>query len=119
MLNEAIPTFVALAIALIGGAGGFAALLKVNADNSKVVSEGAANVVKMLREQIADLDARLESVEQYADAMEQWGEKVSSLLSRAIDAMPEPTREPFRHDANVLGETRPRRNKPRTEGGAP
>jgi hypothetical protein len=111
-MNEAIPTFVALAIALIGGAGGIAALMKVNADNSKVVSEGATNVVKMLREQIDDLDSRLNSLEVYADAIETWAGQVTDLLEKTVDAMPESKQPPFRREAQTLVATRPRRRRP-------
>lgn len=108
-MNETIPTVIALAIALIGGAGGIAALMKVNADNSKVVSEGAANVVKMLREQINDLDSRINVLEEYAEAMETWSDRVTKLLGAAVEAIPEVTRQPFRAESESLTSTRPRR----------
>jgi hypothetical protein len=111
-MPDTMPTIVALAIALIGGAGGIAALMKVNADNSKVVSEGATNVVKMLRDQINDLDARLGALEAYAQAWEEWGERVEQLLETAIEAMPETSQQaPFRQQAEALAATRPRRYK--------
>lgn len=112
LLGDAFPTLVALFIALIGAAGGFAALMKVNADNSKVVSEGATNVVKMLRDQISDLDTRLNALENYADSIEAWAENVTDLLEKTVDAMPESKQAPFRREAQTLVATRPRRHRP-------
>jgi hypothetical protein len=111
MDSEVVPTIVAIVLALVGGAGGFAALLKVNADNSKTVSDGAASVVKMLRDEIASMDDRLRSVEQYASDMEDWGAKMVELVERAVDMLPEPYRIPFRSEADRLGASRPRRRK--------
>ena len=110
-VSEYVPTLLAVMLALIGGAGGFAALMKVNSDNSKVVSEGAASVVKMLREHVDDLDARLSALENYADAMEVWSDKISDLLERTIDRIPEARRDPFRRESTGLVSMRPRRNR--------
>jgi len=107
-MNE-IPTFVAIIIAALGSVGGFAALMKVNADNSKTVSEGAANVVKLLRDQVADLDQRMYVVELYAQQMEVWSGEVSDLLTKAIDQLPDQKQDPFRTQAEALSRARPRR----------
>jgi len=115
-MNEALPALLAILIAVIGGAGGIAALMKVNADNSKVVSEGATSVVKMLRDQVADLDARLSMLEQYADAMEGWSERVLDLTVKAIESLPEVDRDPFRFEHDSLALSRPRRRVKRIEG---
>lgn len=106
---ETFPTMLAVVIALIGGAGGIAALMKVNADNSKVVSEGATNVVRMLREQVGDLDERMGTLEQYAQEMEVWSERVLHLTEKTIDAVPEVLRDPFRSEHAILASSRPRR----------
>lgn len=105
----------AIVIAALGALGGFAALMKVNADNSKTVSEGATNVVKMMRAQVADLDDRLTAMEAHAEEHERWGDEVVGLLARVIDAMPEPPREAFRRQATQVGNTRPTR---RSKAGA-
>lgn len=108
-MSDAIPTAVALVVAILGGAGGLAALLKVQADNSKTVSEGATNVVKLLRDQVTDLDQRLSVVEEYSHEMETWSVKVTDLLEKAIAQIPEVKRHPFRSEAEALGAARPRR----------
>ena len=115
---EAMPTFVALVIAMIGGAGGFAALMKVNADNSKTITESATNVVEMLQNQtdkqqisIDKNTARLDALEGYASRFDDWADKISSLLNRSIEVMPEPPRESFRQEASDVHKARPRRRQ--------
>ena len=110
-MNEALPTAVALLIALGGAVGGFAALMKVNADNSKTVSEGATNVVKMMREQVAEMGARLDRIEDYADRYELWSDTVVVLLNKVIDSMPLVPRKSFRTEADAIAKARPKRNK--------
>ena len=104
-----LPLIISVLIAALGSVGGFAALMKVNADNSKTVSEGATLTVKMLRDQVNDLDARMGIIERYAQEMEVWGERVSTLLEKSIDAVAEARREPFRIEAEALAASRPRR----------
>ena len=104
-----LPVIASFLIAIVGSIGGFAALMKVNADNSKTVSEGATNVVKMMREQVADLDARLTSVEEFSLKQEEWSDKVMTLLSRAISSMEEPPRQSFRSEADAIAAARPKR----------
>ncbi len=109
MTTEAIAIIVSVLVAALGSIGGFAALMKVNADNSKTVSEGAANVVKLLRDQVADLDMRVGVVEQYAENMEIWSGKVTDLLGKAIEQIPVENRPPFRYEREALERARPRR----------
>jgi len=97
-------------VAVFGSVGGFAALMKVNADNSKTVSEGATNVVKLLRDQVNDLASRVEVIEQYAEDMEAWSGKVTDLLAKAIAQIPEEKKPPFRAEREVLERARPRRH---------
>lgn len=111
MTPEFWATLGAISVALIGGVGGFAALMKVNADNSKVVSEGAVNVVKMVRDELAKQDERLGAIEQYTAEMEVWSERVLTLTEKAIDAVPERQREPFRIEHEALAQARPRRRR--------
>ena len=114
-MADTLPVVVALIVAVIGGAGGFAALMKVNADNSKLVSEGATNVVKLLRDQVADMDARLSVVERYSQEMEVWSAQVVVLMNKAIANVPDRSREPFRIEADALAQARPRRQRLRAE----
>jgi len=100
---------VSVIIAIIGSIGGFAALMKVNADNSKTISEGAVNVVEMLQEQIDINSKRLDALEGYASRFDDWADKISSLLNRAITQMPEPPRESFRQEATDVHNARPKR----------
>jgi hypothetical protein len=104
-----MPTLVAVAIAILGSLGGFAALMKVNADNSKTISEGAVNVVEAMQKQIESNTARLEALEGYASRFDDWADKVTTLLERAIDNMPEPPRESFRTEADAIAKARPKR----------
>lgn len=109
MNPEMLATLGAIMVAVIGGAGGFAALMKVNADNSRTVSEGAVNVVKMVRDELASQNTRLQAVEQYMGEMEVWSERVLTLTEKAIDAVPEGRKEPFRIEHEALAQARPRR----------
>lgn len=104
-----MPTLVAVAIAILGSLGGFAALMKVNADNSKTISEGAVNVVEAMQKQIEINTARLDALEGYASRFDDWADKVTVLLERAIENMPEPPRESFREEAKTVASTRPKR----------
>jgi hypothetical protein len=113
-----IGLLVSVVIAIIGSIGGFAALMKVNADNSKTISEGAVNVVEMLQEQVAANTKRLDALEGYASRFDDWADKVTTLLHRAIEAMPEPPRESFREEATSIHQARPKRRgtDPRRSG---
>ena len=111
MADGQITLLVGIIIAVLGSIGGFAALMKVNADNSKTVSEGATNVVKMLREQVDELDARLGLLEQYADEMDAWSQRVVDLLAKAVNALEAEQRDPFAVDAASLVRSRPRRRQ--------
>ena len=108
---DTVPTLVAIVIAALGSVGGFAALMKVNADNSKTVSEGASNVVRMMQERMDEQEARLEALEGYTQRFDDWGDKVISLLNRAIESMTEPPRESFRAEAASAAEARPTRRR--------
>lgn len=108
---DALPLIVSVIIAVVGGLGGFAALMKVNADNSKTVSEGATNVVKMMRERMDEQELRLEALEGYTQRFDDWGDKVITLLNRAIESMTEPPRESFRSEAAAIAEGRPTRRR--------
>ena len=110
-MTDMMPTLVAIAIAILGSLGGFAALMKVNADNSKTISEGATNVVEMMQKQLDDNTKRLDALEGYAARFDDWADKISTLLTRAIDNMPEPPRESFRREAEAVGRARPKRRR--------
>jgi hypothetical protein len=108
-MNEAIPTIIAVIIALIGGAAGVAALMRVNADNSKTISEGAVNVVELMQKQIISNGERLDALEGYASRFDDWSDKVLNLLSRTIDALTEPQRTSFREEECDIAASRPQR----------
>jgi DNA repair ATPase RecN len=111
-----MPIVAAILVAILGSVGGFATLMKVNADNSKTISEGATNVVEMLQaqterqqHQINAALARLDALEGYASRFDDWADKISSLLNRAINQMPDPPRESFRQEATDVHLARPKR----------
>jgi hypothetical protein len=108
-MGTELGLIVAVLVAALGSIGGFAALMKVNADNSKTVSEGATNVVTMLRTQVSDLNERMNAQEEYSQAMEVWSGQVMDLLGKAIRTLPENKQDPFRVDAEALGRARPRK----------
>lgn len=109
MMTELLPLLTGILIALIGGVGGFVALMKVNADNSKTISEGATNVVEMMQKQLDNNTARLEALEGYASRFDDWADRVTTLLERAVENMPEPPRESFRTEAENIAKARPKR----------
>lgn len=98
-----------LIVAILGSVGGFATLMKVNADNSKTISEGAVNVVEAMQKQLDSNSARLDALEGYASRFDDWADKISTLLTRAIENMPEPPRESFREEAVNIAKARPKR----------
>jgi hypothetical protein len=103
------PLIIGLIIAILGSLGGFAALMKVNADNSKTISEGAANVVTLMRTQIHENSTRIDALEGYASRFDEWSDKVLDLLSRTIDALTEPQRSTFRDEEEAIAASRPQR----------
>jgi ABC-type phosphate transport system permease subunit len=109
MMTIDFGVITAIIVAIAGAVGGVAALLKVNADNSKTITEGATSVVKLLRDQIADLDARLTSVEEFSIKQEEWSDSITALLTRAISQMTEPPRSSFRQEAADIAAARPQR----------
>jgi hypothetical protein len=108
MMND-VPSFIAVIIAMLGTGGAVAALMRVNTDNSKTISEGAVNVVEAMQSQIKANSERLDALEGYASRFDDWADKVSTLLTRAIDNMTEPPRESFRTEAEAIAKSRPKR----------
>jgi hypothetical protein len=107
--SDALPLLVSVVIAIVGSVGGFAALMKVNADNSDVVADGASKVVRMMNERMDDTEARLDALEQYAVHFDNWADKLVSLVDRAIAVLPEEVQRSFRSEADEVRRARPSR----------
>jgi hypothetical protein len=106
---NAIPLLASIVIAALGSIGGFAALMKVNADNSDTIADGASKVVTMMNERMDDTEARVDALEEYAYHFDNWADKLVSLVDRAIALLPLDVQKSFRHEADEVRQARPRR----------
>ena len=118
-----MPVLVAVLIAVVGGLGGLAAILKVQGENTnslaagaKAVSEGAKNVVELMSErmdesevQISANSARLDTLEDYVANFDSWADRLLSILDRAITMLPDALRGQFESESHELKRTRPKR----------
>ena len=108
------PTVVALVVAVIGGMGGIAALMRSGADQSKTFSESAQIVVDIMKDTTKELAARLAATEERTTAIENelmavqhWGNRVLDVLDRAIALIPTPAQTEFQAEAEKLREHKP------------
>jgi hypothetical protein len=114
-MNE-LALVASVLIAIFGSIGGFAALMKVNADNSQTIADGASTVVEMVLKRLDDTEKRLGALEAYSLRFDDWGDQLTNLVNRAISAMEEPPRESFRVEAAKVAAARPRRRGTDTHG---
>jgi len=124
-MSEAIPVVIAIIAAILGGLGGVAAILKVQADNSsavaggaKAVSEGAKNLIDLMNDrmdegeaQIAANTARLDTLEEYVTHFDAWADRLIGILDRAVTMLPDALRAQFEVETKDLKESRPKRTK--------
>ena len=110
-MNEALPIFVSIIIAILGSIGGVAALLKVSAENSNTVADGAKKVVDLMDGRLADSEKRLDSLEAYIEHFDAWADKLLDILDRAITKVPDSLREELVQESNKLKNIRPRRGR--------
>ena len=120
-----VPLLVAVLIAVIGGLGGLAAILKVQGENTnslasgaKAVSEGAKNVVELMGERLDETEAqvainsdRIAVLEAHVTSFDSWADRLLSILDRAITMLPEALRSQFESESNELKASRPKRSK--------
>jgi hypothetical protein len=125
MGDETVPTIIAVIVAIIGGLGGMAAILRVQSDNTnslasgaKAVSEGAKNVVELMGERLDETEAqiainsdRLAVLEAYVTSFDSWADRLLSILDRAITMLPDALRNQFESESNELKASRPKRSK--------
>jgi len=125
MGDEAVPTIIAVIVAIIGGLGGIAAILRVQSDNTnslasgaKAVSEGAKNVVELMGERLDETEAqiainsdRLAVLEAYVTSFDSWADRLLSILDRAITMLPDALRSQFESESSELKASRPKRSK--------
>jgi predicted trehalose synthase len=126
---------VAIIVAVLGGLTGLAALIranqerrrtgreadKVQAEASATIVGSAGDVVTMLREQMADLHARLDQaearillLETEVGTWEEWAERVLDLLDRALDMMSLDKADNIRPDVEDVKKSRPLRRRRET-----
>lgn len=110
-MGDAAPLYISIVIAILGSIGGVAALLKVSAENSNTVAEGAKKVVDMMETRLVDSEKRLDSVEAYVEHFDAWADKLLDILDRAISKVPDTLKEDFTNESNVLRNSRPRRGR--------
>jgi len=133
-VNEWTPIIVALLAALGGTAAGFAALRKSGAEAGKASAEAAdsivgsaGEVVKLLRDQMAEMakredarDDRLLSLERTVGSWEGWAERVLDVLDRAVALLGEEHRAKLREDVQEVKASRPiRHRRPASDGARP
>ena len=120
-----VPVLVAVLIAVIGGLGGLAAILKVQGENTnslaigaKAVSEGAKNVVELMGERLDETEAqisinsdRIAVLEAHVTSFDSWADRLLSILDRAITMLPDALRSQFESESNELKASRPKRSK--------
>jgi len=110
MPENYIPVLVAVIVAIGGSIVGVAALLRVTSDNAKVITDSAVNVVELMQARINENSARLDSLEDYAIRFDEWGDRLITVLDRAVSAVPHPAQETFQGEVVSIKTTRPRKN---------
>jgi hypothetical protein len=108
-MNEYAPLLISVVIAIFGSLTGIAALLKVNADRSNIVTEASTKVVAMVSDQLDDHAKRLESLENYNEQLNAWADKLIEILERAVASLPPQTQSPFQLEVNEIKKARPRK----------
>ena len=111
MENSSIPIIISVIIAFFGSIGGVAALLKVNADNSQVVAEGASKVVTMMDERLDEQETRIDKLEIYISKFDVWADKLLNILDRAVSDMPEAIKQKYSDESSHLKIERPQRGR--------
>jgi hypothetical protein len=110
-LMSEIPLVIAVVIAIIGSLGGFAAILKVNSDNSNTVADGATKVVVMMERRLEEAEERLQALEEYHEHFDNWVDRLVDILDRTIKAMPDAIRDQFATEAATHRLDRPPKRK--------
>lgn len=106
MTTDVLPTLIALVIAVVGAGGGMAALMRVGSDRDKSQAEAASTVVTMLRQQVLDMDKRLDELEAHIDSLNDWADRVMALVESLLGN----GNGDVKLQARDLAKSRPRRN---------
>ena len=106
MTTDVLPTLIALVIAIVGAGGGMAALMRVGSDRDKTQAEAASTVLTMLRQQVLDMDKRLDELECHIDALNEWADRVLTLVENLLSN----GHGDIKAQARDLAKSRPRRN---------
>ena len=105
-----IPALVAIVGGLVAALGGITAYRRSGADRDNLIVESAETVVGMLREQVAQIDARLTQVEGTVMSWESWAERILHLLDRAIAMIDADHRATIAAEAEAARQERPDRS---------
>ena len=111
MPESYVPALVAVIVAVGGSFAGVAALLRVTSDNTKTITDSAINVVELMQARINENSARLDILEDYAARFDEWGDRLISILDRAVQAMPAGEQPPFQVEVDTIKVTRPRKTR--------
>ncbi len=120
-MNEWAPVVASVLIALIGSGAGWAAWRRASAESRKDQADanrsivgGAADLAKLLREQMGDMssrisvnESRLDMLEQTVGAWEGWGTRVLDLLDRALGMIASDHADSFRKEVEAARRARP------------
>lgn len=114
---DLLPILSGVAIAVIGSGAGWAAWRRASSESekdrasaSRDIVGGAGDLAKLLREQMAEMDDRLERVEYSVGLWENWAERVLDLLDRALGMIASEHAAAFRAEVEEAKRTRPARN---------
>lgn len=101
-----LPVILALIGAFVGAIGGLAALVRVGSERDKTSAEATNTVVSILRQQIRDMDERLQELERHVSRLDDWADSVMEFIDRtSTDQTPE-----LQLEASSLRRARPRRD---------
>jgi len=105
-----IPTLLAVLGALVAAVGGIGAFFRSRADRDNVIVDSAETVVQMLSTQLAQMDARLATVEGTVMSWESWADRVLTLLDRTIRMLDAAHRAEIQQLAEDARQDRPTRH---------
>jgi len=122
-MDDWIPVVTAFIIALVGSGAGWAAWRRAVAENAKDNAEagraivgGAGDLAKLLREQMAEMAARLDaqevrihSLEVTVGSWEGWAERVLTILDKAMAMLAAEQRAKIETEVARVKKTRPPR----------
>lgn len=101
-----LPVIVASVAAVLGAIGGLAAVVRVGSERDKTSAEATNTVVNILRQQIKDMDERLQELERHVSRFDEWADSVMDFIDRVTSDQP----SEVHLEAAAIRRARPRRD---------